>query len=205
VASNWWTPTVWEHAASPGSHPRRRGAALVVILFDGGVPLGWSRVRPRAGAVVTLGFAGMLVNAGVMALAAHALFGFGWATSAVQVSRSPLPTDGGALRHRQGPPGRATRDDPGSRVRSQRSDCDRTDDRRPGGDRRRILASHRHHHAVRQLAIGLVVGVAGAWLTRKPLRHLTEPRDTPQDGQVAAESMAAESAASASPSDSSGR
>ena len=32
----------------------------------------------------------------------------------------------------------------------------------------------------RQLAIGLAVGVAGAWLTRKPLKHLTEPRETLQ-------------------------
>ena len=33
---------------------------------------------------------------------------------------------------------------------------------------------------MRQLAIGLAVGVIGAWLTRSPLRHLTEPRETLQ-------------------------
>ena len=33
---------------------------------------------------------------------------------------------------------------------------------------------------LRQLAIGLAVGVIGAWLTRSPLRHLTEPRETLQ-------------------------
>ena len=33
---------------------------------------------------------------------------------------------------------------------------------------------------LRELAIGMAVGVAGAWLTRKILRHLTEPRETLQ-------------------------
>ena len=33
---------------------------------------------------------------------------------------------------------------------------------------------------VRELAIGLAVGLVGAWLARSPLRHLTEPRETLQ-------------------------
>ena len=34
--------------------------------------------------------------------------------------------------------------------------------------------------AIRQLMIGVAVGVIGAWLARRPLRYLTEPRETLQ-------------------------
>jgi cell volume regulation protein A len=66
--------------------------ALVVILFDGGMHIGWSRLRSNTGAVVWLGVAGTVVTAGAMAVAAAVWFGFGW-RSALLVGTALAPTD----------------------------------------------------------------------------------------------------------------
>jgi potassium/hydrogen antiporter len=49
--------------------------ALVFILFDGGMHIGWRRFRASLGAVTWLGIAGTLVTAAALAAAAHLLFG----------------------------------------------------------------------------------------------------------------------------------
>ncbi|PZS16307.1 MAG: potassium/proton antiporter [Pseudonocardiales bacterium] len=66
--------------------------ALVVILFDGGMHIGWSRFRAAAGAVVWIGVAGTAVTAAGMAVLAHVLFGFGW-RSALLLGTALAPTD----------------------------------------------------------------------------------------------------------------
>ncbi len=66
--------------------------ALVVILFDGGMHIGWSRFRSAAGAVVWIGVAGTAVTAAGMAVLAHLLFGFGW-RSALLLGTALAPTD----------------------------------------------------------------------------------------------------------------
>jgi cell volume regulation protein A len=66
--------------------------ALVVILFDGGMHIGWARFREAAGAVVWIGVAGTAVTAGGMALLAHFLFGFSW-LSALLLGTALAPTD----------------------------------------------------------------------------------------------------------------
>ncbi len=66
--------------------------ALVVILFDGGMHIGWSRMRTAVGAVAWLGVAGTLVTAAALAAAAHYLFGFGW-LPALLVGTALAPTD----------------------------------------------------------------------------------------------------------------
>jgi len=66
--------------------------ALVVILFDGGMHIGWSRFRSAAGAVVWIGVAGTAVTAGAMAVLAHLLFGFSW-LSALLLGTALAPTD----------------------------------------------------------------------------------------------------------------
>jgi potassium/hydrogen antiporter len=66
--------------------------ALVLILFDGGMHIGWGRFRSIAGGVVWLGVAGTLVTAGAMALAAHGFFGFGWRESLL-IGTALAPTD----------------------------------------------------------------------------------------------------------------
>jgi cell volume regulation protein A len=66
--------------------------ALVVILFNGGLGIGWGRFRKNAAAIVWVGVAGTLVTAGCLALAAHWLFGFDWRL-ALLIGTALSPTD----------------------------------------------------------------------------------------------------------------
>ncbi len=66
--------------------------ALIFVLFDGGMGIGWRRFRRAAGPVLWIGIAGTLVTAAGMALAAHTLFGFGWTTSLL-LGTALAPTD----------------------------------------------------------------------------------------------------------------
>ena len=66
--------------------------ALVLILFEGGMHIGWGRFRSAAGPVVWLGVVGTLVTAAALALAANALFGLGWRTSLL-IGTALAPTD----------------------------------------------------------------------------------------------------------------
>lgn len=66
--------------------------ALAVILFDGGMRIGWRRLRPAVGATVWLGVAGTLVTTGALALCAHLLFGLDWRL-ALLLGTALAPTD----------------------------------------------------------------------------------------------------------------
>ena len=66
--------------------------ALVVILFEGGMHIGWARMRTAVGAVVWLGVLGTLATAAAMALSAHWLFGFEW-RAALLLGAALAPTD----------------------------------------------------------------------------------------------------------------
>ncbi|HZD37453.1 MAG TPA: potassium/proton antiporter [Actinomycetes bacterium] len=66
--------------------------ALAVILFDGGMRIGWRRFRPAAAATVWLGVTGTLVTAGALALCAHALFHLDW-RPALLLGTALAPTD----------------------------------------------------------------------------------------------------------------
>ncbi len=66
--------------------------ALIFVLFDGGLHIGWRRFRTAAGAVVWVGVAGTAVTAGALALAAHFFFGFEWRT-ALLIGTALSPTD----------------------------------------------------------------------------------------------------------------
>jgi cell volume regulation protein A len=70
------TGTLDVHAAEPAAV-----AALVVLLFNGGVDIGWSRMRPSLGPVLSAGIAGTCLTTGVIALAAHAIVGLDWTTA----------------------------------------------------------------------------------------------------------------------------
>lgn len=67
-------------------------AALVVILFNGGLDLGWRKLRASAGPVLSLGILGTFVTAGVIALGAHVVLGFDWSLSGV-LGAALAPTD----------------------------------------------------------------------------------------------------------------
>jgi cell volume regulation protein A len=66
--------------------------ALVVILFNGGLDIGWRRMRASAGSVLSLGVLGTFATAGVVALAAHLLLGFGWTLAGI-LGAALAPTD----------------------------------------------------------------------------------------------------------------
>jgi cell volume regulation protein A len=66
--------------------------ALVIILFDGGMNLGWTRLRRSIGPVLWIGVMGTLVTAAGMALVAHAVFGFEW-PAALLLGTALSPTD----------------------------------------------------------------------------------------------------------------
>ena len=66
--------------------------ALIVLLFDGGMHIGWRRFRSAAGAVLWIGTAGTFVTAGALAVLAHLLFGFGW-EAALLIGTALAPTD----------------------------------------------------------------------------------------------------------------
>jgi cell volume regulation protein A len=66
--------------------------ALVVILFDGGMHVGWKRFRAAAKPITILGVLGTFATAGVIALAAHWLFDFNWTTAGI-IGAALAPTD----------------------------------------------------------------------------------------------------------------
>jgi cell volume regulation protein A len=66
--------------------------ALVVILFDGGMQVGWPRFRESIVPISVLGVVGTFATAGVMAVFAHTLFGFDWTTAGI-LGAAVAPTD----------------------------------------------------------------------------------------------------------------
>ncbi len=66
--------------------------ALIVILFDGGMHIGWQRFRSQAAAVVWLGVAGTVATAGGLAVLAHLIFGLSW-TESLLLGTALAPTD----------------------------------------------------------------------------------------------------------------
>ncbi len=66
--------------------------ALIVILFDGGTHIGWSRLREAVGATLLLGVLGTFLTTALAALLMHAAFGLEWYV-AVLVATAIAPTD----------------------------------------------------------------------------------------------------------------
>ncbi len=66
--------------------------ALIVILFDGGMIIGWRRFRRAAMPIASLGIVGTVATAAVMASLAHYLFDFNWTTAWI-LGAALAPTD----------------------------------------------------------------------------------------------------------------
>jgi cell volume regulation protein A len=66
--------------------------ALALILFDGGMHIGWERFRKAAGAVVWVGVVGTFLTAAAVAVLAHGVFGFDWRI-ALLIGTALAPTD----------------------------------------------------------------------------------------------------------------
>jgi cell volume regulation protein A len=65
---------------------------LVLLLFDGGMHIGWRRFRSAGGTVLWIGVVGTLVTTVGVAVLAHAVFGFGWPASLL-LGVALAPTD----------------------------------------------------------------------------------------------------------------
>ena len=65
---------------------------LILLLFDGGMHIGWRRFRSAAGAVLWIGVVGTLVTAAGVAVLAHLVFGFDW-RPALLLGMALAPTD----------------------------------------------------------------------------------------------------------------
>ncbi|GAC1442957.1 MAG: cation:proton antiporter [Mycobacteriales bacterium] len=86
-------------AAIPDLHspPRRTverlvTVALIVILFDGGMHIGWRRFRAAAAPITTVGVLGTFLTTGAIAVVARPLFGLDWYL-AVLLGAALAPTD----------------------------------------------------------------------------------------------------------------
>ncbi len=66
--------------------------ALIIILFNGGTLVGWRRFRVAAVPIISIGVLGTFATAGVIAVAAHYLFGFDWTTAGI-LGAALAPTD----------------------------------------------------------------------------------------------------------------
>jgi cell volume regulation protein A len=66
--------------------------ALIVILFDGGLAIGWRRFRVAATPIVLLGVVGTFATAGGVALVAHWALGLSWIVSGL-LGAAIAPTD----------------------------------------------------------------------------------------------------------------
>jgi len=66
--------------------------ALIVILFDGGMYIGWRRFRRAALPIASLGILGTLATAAVMAFCAHYFLDFDWTTAGI-LGAALAPTD----------------------------------------------------------------------------------------------------------------
>ncbi|MFN2560080.1 MAG: cation:proton antiporter [Jatrophihabitans sp.] len=153
--------------------------ALVVILFDGGMHIGWSRMRTAAGAVLWLGVAGTVVTAAAMAVGAHALFGFDWRT-ALLLGAALAPTDPAvvfSVLGRREITGRA-----GTLLEGESGANDPVGIAlmvsllAAGGSGWSAVGSGVGHFAL-QLAVGSAVGVVGGWVLLHVMRRVPLPNE----------------------------
>jgi potassium/hydrogen antiporter len=66
--------------------------ALIVILLNGGMDIGWRQFRAAAGPILALGIAGTFITAAVLAVAAHVVLGLDWRLAGI-VGAALAPTD----------------------------------------------------------------------------------------------------------------
>ncbi len=148
--------------------------ALVVILFEGGLHIGARRFRESAVPILALGVVGTFATAGLVAVAAHYLLGFDWILAGL-VGAAVAPTDPAVtfsvfgskeIEGRAGTilEGEAGMNDPvGIALMIGMIELATED----GGDLRIIAREF-----VVEMAIGLVVGIAGALVLLPIMRNV---------------------------------
>jgi cell volume regulation protein A len=90
LVSDLW-PQVYNHVPIL-TVERIAVVALIVILFNGGMGIGWRRFRASVGPILALGVAGTFATAGLLAVFAHYALGFDWTLSGL-IGAALAPTD----------------------------------------------------------------------------------------------------------------
>jgi potassium/hydrogen antiporter len=151
--------------------------ALIVILFDGGSSIGLRRFKAVAAPIALLGTLGTFATAGLVAVFAHVAFGLGWTTSGL-LGAAIAPTDPAVMfsvlgdREIGGPAGTLLEGESGAND--------------PVGIALMIgmieLATKADatfwvvvETFAEQMAIGLVIGIAGGLVEQQLLRRLAFP------------------------------
>ena len=151
--------------------------ALAVILFDGGMHIGWGRMRPAVGAVAWLGVAGTVVTAAALAVGAHYLFGLDWRVGLI-LGAALAPTDPAVVfavlgrREIAGRSGTLLEGESGANdpvgIALMISLLGAT------GGGWQAVGSGVGHFAL-QLAVGAVLGLGGGWLLLQIMRRVPLP------------------------------
>ncbi|MBR8638845.1 cation:proton antiporter [Streptomyces tuirus] len=154
--------------------------ALVVVLFQGGMDIGWRRFRPEARAVLWIGVVGTFLTVGLIAVAAHLLLGLSW-LAALLLGTALSPTDPAVVFSVLGRreivgrtgvllPGESGANDPvgialmaGLLGTAAGSALDR--------------AGHTALVFAGEMAIGTAMGVAGGWVLKVFLRKVPLPAE----------------------------
>jgi len=148
--------------------------ALILILFDGGVRIGWARFRAAWIPISLLGVFGTFATAILIALAGHYLFDFGWTTAGI-LGAALAPTDPAVMFSVLGK--RQVGGRTGTILEGESGVND------PVGIALMIgmieFATHANatfwivvREFVVEMSVGLAIGVAGAWLLVESLRRI---------------------------------
>jgi cell volume regulation protein A len=151
-----------------------------VILFDGGMGMGLRRFRAGAGPIVALGLVGTFATAGLAALAAHLLLGLSW-TVAGLIGAAIAPTDPAVTFSVLA--GRAVHGESATILEGESGFND------PAGIALMVglveLATHPASsfatvisEFVREMGVGLAIGVAGGLALRRLVGRLVLPEDS---------------------------
>jgi potassium/hydrogen antiporter len=90
VASDLW-PRLYDEVDTR-TVERIAVAALIVILFNGGLEIGWKKVQGSLAPILSIGLLGTFATAGLIAVFCHLALGMGW-TVAGLVGAALAPTD----------------------------------------------------------------------------------------------------------------
>jgi cell volume regulation protein A len=151
--------------------------ALLVILFDGGMRVGWARFRAAIVPISLLGVVGTFATAGLMAVAARYLFGFTWTTAGL-LGAALAPTDPAVMFSVLG--NREVGGRTGTILEGESGVND------PVGIALMLglieLATHEHatfwvvvREFVVEMAVGVAIGVAGALVVTAAIRRIDLP------------------------------
>src|SRR3954471_340951 len=90
VASDLW-PSIYDHV-EVRTVERIAVVALIVILFNGGIEIGWRHLRGSIRPVLSIGLLGTFATAGLIAVFVHYALGLTWTISGL-IGAATAPTD----------------------------------------------------------------------------------------------------------------